>query len=430
MIQILQSAVVGGAVASDALQALQVLADPHNEARLDVPDYVAMLAGDVVDGNPANALYQGQPLGNLADQTSDQSRATTLEDLVDKWFYGADMPATNWGTYCVVAGSLFGDNPDPALDVPSSADMRQGAVGDCYFIAALGALADSSPAAIENMFIDNGVENGVHTWTVRFYYDTPHGYTADYVTVNDMLPGYSTTSLQFAQPGPNGSWWMPLVEKAYAQWNETGHEGRNGQNTYASLSGGWMDMVDEQVLGCTVTDYSPSGTPGAEQAIIEAIQGGAAVTAAIFTDGSAHFNDLELVSGHAYQVVSYDADPQSADYGTFQLANPWGCYEPQPLTWTELAKFCPAIVVADARPSVVASSRAAGPLASSASAQAVRAAVLQAVSTGRNVPEAVFLEDLARTWNSTAFDDTQDARIRALEMILTESSSWHARLPS
>ena len=152
---------------------------------------MAVLARDVVDGRPANAFYQGQPLGNLADQSSDQARGVALEDLVDKWFYGSDLPAASNGvTYCVVAGPLFGDNPDPALDVPSSADMRQGALGDCYFVAALGALADSSPSAIENMFIDNGVENGVQTWTVRFYYDTPHGYTADYVTVNDLLPGY------------------------------------------------------------------------------------------------------------------------------------------------------------------------------------------------------------------------------------------------
>ena len=39
--------------------------------------------------------------------------------------------------------------------------MEQGAVGDCYLIAALGAMADSSPAAIENMIIPNGVENGI-----------------------------------------------------------------------------------------------------------------------------------------------------------------------------------------------------------------------------------------------------------------------------
>ena len=57
-----------------------------------MPDYVAVLASDVVQGNPANANYQGQPLGNLADQGSDQLRATALEDLVDKWFDG-DRPA-------------------------------------------------------------------------------------------------------------------------------------------------------------------------------------------------------------------------------------------------------------------------------------------------------------------------------------------------
>jgi hypothetical protein len=55
---------------------------------------------------------------------------------------------------------------------------------------------------------------------------------------------------------------------------------------------------------------------------------------------------LQLVSQHAYDVVSYDADPQSANYGTFQLANPWGGYEPQPLTWAELVEFCPGIIVA------------------------------------------------------------------------------------
>ena len=240
-------------------------------------------------------------------------------------------------TYSVVAGSLFGDNANQALDVPSSADMEQGSVGDCYFISALGALADSSPAAIESMFINNG--DG--TYTVRFYYDTPQGYTADYVTVNDLLPGYSSTDAVYARPGVDGSWWIPLLEKAYAQWNETGNEERDGQNSYASLSGGWMNTVDEQVLGCAAADFSPSGTPGAEQAVIAAIEGGAAVTAAIFTDGSAQFNALQLVSSHAYQVVSYDANPQSANYGTFQLANPWGFHEPQPLTWSELQKFCP-----------------------------------------------------------------------------------------
>ena len=78
-------------------------------------------------------------------------------------------------------------------------------LGDCYFISSLGTIAKSNPAAIENMFINNGDE----TYTVRFYTGTygsttnsdgsiNDGFTngvgtADYVTVNTMLPTYNGT---------------------------------------------------------------------------------------------------------------------------------------------------------------------------------------------------------------------------------------------
>ena len=139
IIQILESAVVGGAVSDGALAALETVTLPQNEALLNMPDYVAVLAANVVQGNRANANYQGQPLGNLATQTTDPLRATALDDLVDKWFYGTDLPAISpLVSYSLVAGPLYGTNPNPALDVPSGADMKQGGMGDCYLIAALG----------------------------------------------------------------------------------------------------------------------------------------------------------------------------------------------------------------------------------------------------------------------------------------------------
>jgi hypothetical protein len=69
----------------------------------------------------------------------------------------ADYPVTSYA-YQSFAGSLFVNGP--AYD-----DSNQGYLGDCYFIAAMDAIADSLPAAIQNMF----VENGDNTWTVRFY---------------------------------------------------------------------------------------------------------------------------------------------------------------------------------------------------------------------------------------------------------------------
>ena len=123
------------------------------------------------------------------------------------------------------------------------------------------------------MFIDNG--DG--TFTVRFYtgtYGTIYNYsdgsigagftnnvgTADYVTVDRMLPTGTTGILAYADYGASytnaaNSLWIPLAEKAYAQWNQTGKEGRDGLNAYASIQGGWMATVDAQVLGHNATDY-------------------------------------------------------------------------------------------------------------------------------------------------------------------------------
>ena len=329
MIQILQSAAVDGAVTPDALSALETLTTPQNESQLNVPNYVAVLASDVVNGNPANANYQGQPLGNLAEQGGDQLRATALGDLVNKWFYGTDLPAAVMGTtYTAVAGSLFGDNADQALNVPSSSDMRQGALGDCYFIAALGrwrtarrrpSRACSSPTAWRTAF---RAGRSAST-TIR------RGYVADYVTVNAMLPIDLAGNLGFAGAGTSGSLWMPLLEKAYAQWNETGREGRDGQNSYTSLNGGWMQNVDSQVLGLAPTTLCPTSDPATKQALIDALESNAAVTAAIF-GGDTEFNALGLVSGHAYDVVGYDADPVSPTFDTFRLKNPWGFDDPAP----------------------------------------------------------------------------------------------------
>ena len=154
MIQILTSVGASGTVSATDLSDLKtILADA---AQYNMPGYVQVLAGDVVNGNPANADYQGAALGNLAAGSS----AAQLDELIDKWFYGTDLPALTSTslTYTTASGSLF-------PTTPSNNDEFQGELGDCYFISSLGTIADSNPAAIENMFINNG--DG--TYTVRFY---------------------------------------------------------------------------------------------------------------------------------------------------------------------------------------------------------------------------------------------------------------------
>ena len=295
----------------------------NDATTLNMPGYVLVLASDVVNGNAANAHYLGQALGNLAAG----STATQLEDLVDKWFLGTDLPVTGGYSYDASTRARCS-----AAD-PSHNDEKQGDLGDCYFISSLGAIADSSPAAIKNMLIDNG--DG--TWTVRFYVNG----TADYVTVNSRLPVDSSGNLVFDGFGSkrrslSNVLWIPLLEKAYAQWNETGKEGRNGQNSYAAIAGGWMADVDAQVLGYAAASYSL--TSSAQQTLINAVTGHKAVTIGTINSPAA---STGLYGSHAYAVIGYAN-------GLFTLYNPWGSNQPALLSWSQLQQNCAGFVVADA----------------------------------------------------------------------------------
>jgi len=310
----------------------------NNSVMLKTPSYVNVLAGDVVNGNTANAHFQGQVLGNLAAGSS----ASQLNELVDKWFLGADHPVAyycdqnGWyqqGQYLSAAGTLF-------VNGPAYTDMHQGNLGDCYLIAALGSLAQSSPAVIQNMLIDNGD----NTWTVRFYASG----TPDYVTVDRMLPTDSSGNLVYANvnasaTSPNNELWIPVVEKAYAEWNETGKEGRDCQNSYyPSIASGWPGDVYTQILGHGTQYYTFPGfvgngyMPGTKQTMIDAISSNKAVTIGTYQAGNG------LYAPHAYMVLGYT---MATD--TFQLFNPWGFDHPGPLTWTQLSADCNAFWVAD-----------------------------------------------------------------------------------
>jgi hypothetical protein len=315
------SASTGGAtVTAGELADCQMLA--ANAAAWGMPDYVKVLAGDVVGGNPANVNYQGATLGNLAAGDT----ATKLDKLIDKWFKGTDHPTPTDAsyTYQTTSGSLF-------VGGPSIDDMDQGDLGDCYFISALGSIANINTNAIQDMF----VYNGDNTWTVRFYY-SPNGasngpYTADYVTVDKQLPTsgswlvYSECGLSYSHPARrayndgSNELWIALAEKAYAQWNETGRASRsttptnrNGQNTYASIEGGF-GVVYTQVLGQSAKPYwVDDSTKTVLQSAIDAhkaVMLGTIDFGTTWKDG--------LVGGHAYVVTAYSGN-------TFTLYNPWG----------------------------------------------------------------------------------------------------------
>jgi hypothetical protein len=171
-----------------------------------------------------------------------------------------------------------------------------------------------------------------------------------------------------------------LAEKAYAQWNQTGKEGRDDQNAYASIQGGWMATVDAQVLGYNATDYIMTTT--SKQVAISALAAKEAVTiGTISSSNNADTLPYGLYGSHAYAITGYNA---STD--TFTLYNPWGFDQPSQLTWSELQANTTQLAVASTSGTVPISSSV---VKSTAGQITVHAAVLPA-ATPADIPLAAF----------------------------------------
>jgi hypothetical protein len=280
-------------------------------------DYVWKLSSYIVSGNTANAKYQGQALGNLAAGSS----AAQMEKLIGKWYLGLDH-STASGTYRQVSGTLF-------VGGAAYTDIKQGYLGDCYFMASLAETALKNPSAIANMF----VVNGDGTYTVKFF----NSGQAAYVTVDSFLPTDGAGRLIYANMGAlynnaGNELWTALAEKAYVQINEMGwlRPGLpgNGQNAYAGVEGGYIYAALGQITGqSTVAFASTAGTSSFNTFVTAFNQGKSIGFASKSTPAS-----TSVVGNHAYAVLSYNTATQKVT-----LYNPWGTsYALVTMTWAEL----------------------------------------------------------------------------------------------
>jgi Calpain family cysteine protease len=244
-----------------------------------------------------------------------------MEKLINKWFLGLDRP-TAGGTYRQIAGTLF-------VNGATYADIKQGYLGDCYFMASLCETALRSPAAISNMF----VVNGDGTYTVKFY----NNGQAAYVTVDSYLPTNGAGRLIYAGLGKlyndaGNELWTALAEKAYVQINEMGwlRSGLpgNGQNSYSAIEGGYIYAALGQITGQRTTAFAMTSGGSSFTTFVNAYNAGKLIGFA----SKSNPTSSKVVGGHAYAVVGYNAAN-----GTVTLFNPWGVeYGLVTMTWAEI----------------------------------------------------------------------------------------------
>lgn len=193
-----------------------------------------------------------------------------------------------------VEASLWGSGP-------SSADVNQGGMGDCYFLASLAAFAQEKPSVLT----DSAVDMGDGTYVVRFF----KGSQAVYVRVSNDLSTGPYGGYEYAHPGSSATIWAPIMEKAFAYF-------RSGANSYNSVDGGWMGEVYSD-LGVRSSNFWLTSTEQSFYRMVSsALAHGLAVT--LGTYGMAP----DLLGSHAYTLVSASVD--QAGVTSYTVRNPWG----------------------------------------------------------------------------------------------------------
>ena len=253
LLALLQTDANGGMNAAE-FGALQALAGKLNtQGGITVSPYLQQMFDNVVLGNTTNATWTGggssSPLGNLTAASSQ----TQVNELIGKWFLGTDLPASTVTmsgkpSFPVVETAV--SSPLYGVTGPAMSDVKQGYLGDCYFLAPLAEMAAQDPSAIQSMITPNGNNAYGVCFTV--------GGQADYITVdNELADGGSIFN-----HAPDD--WASLIEKAYAQLQAggalTGNNFNYG-NSYSSIgNGGSPEFALEALTGAaTVTDYSANG---------------------------------------------------------------------------------------------------------------------------------------------------------------------------
>lgn len=204
--------------------------------------------------------------------------------------------------------TLFSDGISPL-------DVQQGALGDCWFLAALAAVAEF-PELIKEIFAESSYnEYGVYEISCF-----KNGLQTQ-VIIDDLFPCDPTTGEPCYSHTKTNELWVILLEKAWAKLHgsyeqlESGmpHQAImdlcGGPSKYINLQREWTPNLFETLCKWDNCGYIMcAGTPGVDD----------------MTKSKARRPKGGIVPGHAYTLLSAK---QKGDIKLVKLRNPWGTYE-------------------------------------------------------------------------------------------------------
>ena len=191
-------------------------------------------------------------------------------------------------------------------------DVQQGQLGDCYFLAAIAAVARANPDALEKLIKDN--KDGTYDVTLHVYkYFLSWSRTPTVIKVKPEFPKKADGTPAYAKTGDKELWVM-LLEKAYAQ-----HKG-----DYKGIDGGYVEKAMGVLTGENAKSYKINKYTEKEilETFADAIKNKQPIAADSKKIGKKNkeksklAKGLNIIGGHSYPVKSVSGN-------NISLQNPW-----------------------------------------------------------------------------------------------------------
>ncbi|XP_044782040.2 calpain-13 isoform X3 [Bubalus bubalis] len=202
------------------------------------------------------------------------------------------------------------------LEGASRFDIQQGEAGDCWFLAALGALTQS-PQYLQKILIDQSFS---YQYAGIFHFLFWRCGQWVEVVIDDRLPVLNNEYL-FVKPRNKREFWPCLLEKAYAKFH----------GSYANLHYGYLPDALVDLTGGVVTNISLHSSSSDLMTMVKtAAEAGSLMTCSTLAGPTSESMTMAngLVSRHAYTVTGAEQIEyrRSWEY-LIRLWNPWGKIE-------------------------------------------------------------------------------------------------------
>eukprot|EP00761_Pharyngomonas_kirbyi_P011973 gb/GECH01011999.1/.p1 GENE.gb/GECH01011999.1/~~gb/GECH01011999.1/.p1 ORF type:complete len:575 (+),score=114.10 gb/GECH01011999.1/:1-1725(+) len=198
-------------------------------------------------------------------------------------------------------------------------DVEQGALGDCWLLAACSTVA-THPRVLERVFVHSDLENGEHT--VRLYWNGAW----HEVTVDDLIPCNPKGQPAFGHNADPDECWVVILEKAVAKL----------LGTYQALHGGYYEVGLQLLTGGRPERLYMNNADGREDKnvwrpdqlwdrLLQYHEEDVLMGCSISSGREEKNRDAGVVAGHAYSLL--DIRETRDGHCLLKLRNPWGMFE-------------------------------------------------------------------------------------------------------